>query len=147
MTDDFSHERLSMFFGHVDEVLHTLAAVDRYLSASDIAKCQLNHYPEVAYSPLTQDVKRQVDRLKAVISDFLLERHTGEPPAPKVEEELPPLPDNPLGSKSLPGQRTIYSTPRVTSVPVMDEMVVGEFPEDAPYAYEDGDDPTYGIHD
>ena len=110
-------DRVTVLFGHVHGLRETLMAVERYLYASDIAKCQLNHLSEVRLSPLTQDVQSSLERVNGIISDHLMAQYSvGQAePAEPIDEE--PLPENPLGSKSLRGLSSLASTNTVQLAP------------------------------
>lgn len=88
------------------EMFHTtLAAVNTYLEAKDMAKCQLNMLPSYRTSPLTQDVAVSLTRVKGLMGDYLLSQHLQvddeeEELEEEVEEEEA-LPDSPFGEPEI----------------------------------------------
>jgi len=78
----------------------TMLAVQTFLEAQDMAKSQLNMLDKLHFSPLTQDVQHGVKRIEGLIGDYLVANHfqeASEVVEPEAEEELPALPENPLG--------------------------------------------------
>jgi hypothetical protein len=84
----------------------TMLAVQTFLEAQDMAKCQLNMW-DTKFSPLTQDVQHGVKRIEGLIGDYLVQQHFDETMeiATEVEQELEPLSENPMMTKRLPKAR------------------------------------------